>query len=119
MAIGDGRLAKRMINVRFDDTANMEPWSHGGGTTLYIYMHVEELQLHLHCLFAWNICMQQSQPVGIGGTCGKHVFISLEHSYLGSFSVEMTADTGATYHHARGDFRIQDSQGSPSHNRLP
>jgi len=61
MAIGDGRLAKRMINVRFDDTANMEPWSHGGGTTLYIYMHVEEPQLHLHCLFAWNICMQQSQ----------------------------------------------------------
>lgn len=26
MAIGDGCLAKRMINVRFDDTANMGTW---------------------------------------------------------------------------------------------
>lgn len=49
--------------------------------------------------------MQQSQPVAIGGTCGKHVFISSKHSYsyLGSsfLGAEMTADTSATSQAAR------------------
>lgn len=49
--------------------------------------------------------MQQSQPVAIGGTCGKHVFIlfdqEYEYEYLGSQGVEMTADTSDTSHHAR------------------